>query len=331
VALPGATAAGRPAGAAAAPAQTPRQAGNGRWSTDPLDLAVLRSFDADIEIAARGLIYGSYSFKEPKIDLTLKEGTLDIKPLTGKLFGGDVTLNMQVEEGPVLNITANVGLTGADIEQALRDAATIDRVTGLFDMGGEFVTSGQSQLDMVSNLRGRAAFNATDGQLRGVDLVTLSQRLEDLEQGRDFLSLILGSLSGGATRYQSFQGSFDIENGAARTNNLAADLDAAEGSGEGIIDIANWQIDLRTTARLTEHPRAPPVGLDLRGPLDAPRRSLRTQELEGYLQDQVGAAILRQVLPRETRGTTREDGLRQGTEPLDPREILRGILRGAGN
>lgn len=331
---PGSTPA-RPAGAAgnaaSAPAQTPRRAGNGRWSTDPLELAVLRSFDADIKISARGLIYGSFGFDEPRINLTLDDGTLDIQPLTGELFGGDITLNMRVVEGPVLNVTADMSLTGADIERALGEAAAIDRVTGRFDMTGEFVTSGQSQLDMVSNLRGRVEFSATDGELRGVDLAALSQRLENLGQGLDVLSLILTSLSGGATRYRSFQGSFDIENGVARTTDLSADLDAAKGSGEGIIDIANWQIDLRTTARLTEHPRAPPVGLDLRGPLDAPRRDLRTKALEAYLVEQAGSALLRRILPRETRGTTREDRLRPRNEPLDARGILRGILRGIGD
>ena len=329
----------RPAAAATAPAQVPAQvptrapsrAGNGRWSTDPLDLAVLRGFDADIKISARGLIYGSFSFEEPRINLTLEDGTLDIRPLTGKLFGGDVTLDMRVVEGPVLNLTAGVSLIGADIERALGEAASIDRVTGRFDMTGEFATSGQSQLDMVSNLRGRVEFSARDGELRGVDLAALSQRLENLGQGLDVLSLVLTSLSGGATRYRSFQGSFDIEDGVARTTDLSADLDAAQGSGEGLIDIANWQIDLRTTARLTEHPRAPPVGLDLRGPLDAPRRDLRTKELEAYLVERAGSALLRRILPRETRGTAREDRLRPSDEPLDARDILRGILRGIGD
>lgn len=323
--------AGAAGNAAPAPAQTPRRAGSGRWSTDPLDLAVLRGFDADLKISARGLIYGSFSFEEPRIKLTLDDGTLDIQPLTGNLFGGAITLNMRVEEGPVLNVTADMSLTGADIERALGEAAAIDRVTGRFDMTGEFATSGQSQLDMVSNLRGRVDFSATDGQLRGVDLAALSRRLENLEQGLDFVSLILTSLNGGATRYRAFQGSFDIENGVARTTDLSADLDAAQGSGEGIIDIANWQIDLRTTARLTEHPRAPTVGLDLRGPLDAPRRNLRTKDLEVYLAEQAGSALLRRILPRETQGTTRDDRLRPRNEPLDARDILRGILRGVGN
>ena len=335
---PGSTAARTAGGAGNAPpaptqvpARAPRRAGNGRWSTDPLELAVLRSFDADLKISARGLIYGNFSFEEPRIKLTLDDGTLDIRPLTGKLFGGDITLNMRVEEGPILKVTTGIGLAGADIERALGEAAAIDRVTGRFDMTGEFATSGQSQLDMVSNLRGRVDFSASDGQLRGVDLAVLSRRLENLGQGLDVLSLILTSLSGGATRYRSFEGSFDIENGVARTTDLRADLDAAEGSGEGIIDIANWQIDLRTTARLTEHPRAPTVGLDLRGPLDAPRRNLRTKELEAYLVERAGTALLKRILPRETRGPTREDRLRPRNDPLDTREILRGILRGIEN
>ena len=330
----GSTAA-RPAGAAgkgASDIAAGRQgADDGRWSTDPLDLAVLRSFDADLKISARGLIYGSYSFKEPRIKLTLDDGTLDIRPLTGKLFGGDATLNMRVEEGPILNLTANIGLTGADMERALAEAASIDRVTGRFDMGAEFTTSGQSQLDMISNLRGRAAFIATDGQLRGVDLAALSQRLDHLDQGLDVLSLILTSLSGGVTRYRAFGGSFVIDNGVARTTDLSAELEAAQGTGEGFIDIANWQIDLRTTARLTEHPRAPQVGLDLRGPLDAPRRNLRTRDLEAYLAERAGSALLRQILPRETQGLRPDGRVRPRDELPDVRDILRGVLQGVGN
>jgi hypothetical protein len=149
---------------------------------------------------------------------------------------------------------------------------------------------------------------------------SLSDRLGNLDNAGDFLSLIQTTMGGGSTRYQSFTGTFDIEDGLAGTENLSALLDGATGSGRGVVDLPNWRLDLITSARLSDHPNAPPVGLDLVGSLDAPQRMVRTQELEQYIAAQVGQTILRQLLPKS--GDDDDDG------KISPRSIIRGILRG---
>ncbi len=307
-----------------------------RWSSDPLDFSILRAVDGEIELAARGLTYGAYRFEDPSLTLRLTDGVLDIDPLRGVLFDGDVSLRVRVEEGPALGVALNIALSGADIERALIESAGLDQVTGRFDLMGDLATAGSSQREMISKLGGTLRFAARDGVLRGVALGPLSDRLKELNQALDLLALVQTSMSGGETPYTVFQGSFNVADGIARSNDLSAVMEAAAGTGTAVIDLPAWQMDLRTRARLTEHPRAPAIGLDLVGPIDAPEREINSADLEAYLASRVGTTLLRRLLPSDEdgAGTTQTEEGAGDEEPagaLRPRDILRGIMRGIGN
>jgi uncharacterized protein involved in outer membrane biogenesis len=334
----GAAAAGGPA----RPAPGAAVRANERWSRDPIDLAVLRTFDADLNLRARGLTYGAYAFAEPTLAIRLNDGNLAVDPLTGRLFDGTVTLKLNaVTAGQVPRIATSVALSGANIERALREAAGLGEVTGRFDMTGELAAAGRSQFDMISNLSGRANFAARQGVVNGVDLRALSDRLKRLNEITDFLGLIQATMNGGQTAYSSFQGTFVVDKGIARSNDLLAVLDAAQGNGTALIDLPNWTIDMRTRARLTEHADAPQVGLDLTGPLDNPRRDVKTAELEQFLAQRGVGTLLRRLLPRDAQPQQRPSGAAPApqTQPQQqqqqqqqqqrprPEDILRGILR----
>ena len=147
-----------------------------RWSNDPVDLGFLSTFDADIRLRAVGLIMGAYAFAEPSVSLFLSDGTLTVDPLTGKLFGGDVTLTARLANRAGPQAALAVSLAGADLGEALSTAAGIDVVQGGFGLTGRFTTVGRSQLEMVSNLQGSAVIEARQGRVRGIDLKNLSDR-----------------------------------------------------------------------------------------------------------------------------------------------------------
>jgi hypothetical protein len=172
-------------------------------------------------------------------------------------------------------------------------------VTGLFNMQGEFTTTGQSQLDLVYNLAGNLTFAAQDGVVRGINLPSLSDRLGNFNGALDFSDLLQRTFEGSETSYTAFQGSFQVEDGVARSTDLTAALDAAAGTGTAVVDLPRWRLDMRTIARLTEHPGSPGVGLDLIGPLDNPQRNIRTQALEQYLKKRVGSTLTRKLLKVE--------------------------------
>ena len=333
------------AGTASTTTSTPAQGGN-RWSQDPIDLTALQDFDGSLALNARGLIYGDYTLRDPSLVATLEAGTLTVDPLSANLFEGNAAIRLTAVADRVARLGVSLTLDGANIEQALQTSAGLDRVTGRFDMRGEFTTTGQSQFDLVNNLDGTLSFAAQDGVVRGVDLPSLSDRLGNLNQALDFADLLFRTFEGGETRYTAFQGSFQVEDGVARSTDLSAALDAAAGTGTAIVDLPRWRLDMRTVARLTDHPESPDVGLDLNGPLDNPQRNIRTQALEQYLTQRVGTTLIRKLLKDDDRPTTTQpapaaapsqDGRipalpGQGTateesKPATGEDLVKGILR----
>jgi len=325
--------------------------GGERWSQEPFDLSGLHAVDARLELRARGLTYGDYALQDPTLVAALENGTLTVDPLSGSLFGGKADIQLTAVADRPARIGLSLSLDGADIEQALKVGAGLDRVTGRFNMQGALTTSGQSQLDLVNNLAGNMSFAARDGLVRGIDLASLSERLGRLNEALDFADLLLRTFEGGETHYDTFEGTFKIDDGVARSNDLSAALDAASGTGTAVVDLPRWRLDMSARARLTDHPQSPDVGLDLSGPIDNPQRTLQTKGLEQYLTQRVGTTLIRKLLksdddaapaPAQPAATPGQDSRIpalpgsqiQSTDepkPATGNELLRGIIRRLGD
>ena len=290
-------AASRPTGGkqpgAAAKNQRNQRRGNGRWSRDTINLAALQSLDADIKLAAKRLVFQRYPFEEPHLHLTLTNGVLRVEELTGRLFKGNVGLRATLNSQPP-GLGLSIQLRGADINEAMRTALDMDQVSGLLDFTGQFQTRGASQWDLVNALSGTANVHAVDGVIRGFDLKIFSDRLGSLNEISDFLNLAQRAFSGGETKYQSVDGNWTIKNGVAETQDMVAQLDAAQATVKGKVRLPPWNMDLRAVLRLTEHRDAPDMGLHLYGPLDQPQRDLKTAALERWLLTRLGRELLGQ-------------------------------------
>ncbi len=287
----GKPAAGKRAGASTK-SPSRRASGDGRWSREAIDLGALQTLDADIRLSAKRLVFQRYPFEEPRLHLTLANGVLQVKDLTGRLFNGNVGLRATLNSRPLPGLGLSVQLRGADINQAMRTALEMDQVTGLLDFSGQFQTTGSSQWDLVNALSGQAKIHAANGVIRGFDMRNFSERLGRLNKVPDFLNLLQRAFSGGETKYQSVDGTWNIKNGVAETQDMLARLDAAEASVKGKVRLPAWNMDLRAILRLTEHRDAPDMGAHLYGPLDQPQRDLKTSKLESWLLARLGRELL---------------------------------------
>ena len=286
------TAAARPA-----PGTRPGAAPAGpRWSNEPLDVSALRDFDAEIQLASSAITWGAYKFAEPKVKLAVRNGVLDVNPLTGKLFGGDVQLTARLDGSQSPRVALGLAVTRGNLAEAVKQAAGLDSVSGVFDVQAQIAGAGRSQLELVSNLSGQAQLSARQGAIRGFDLKMLSERLKRLNEISDYLALLQTAFGGGTTAFQTVSGTFQMQNGILRSNDIKAVMDAAQGSAEGTVDLPRWTIDLKSRYRLTEHANAPTVGYDLAGSLDNPRGDAKTKELEGFLAQRLGASVLQKAL-----------------------------------
>ena len=266
--------------------------GDERWSREAIKLDALQAADADIRLATKRLVFQRYPFEEPKLHLSVKDGVLRVEQLTGRLFKGEVGVRATLNSRPLPGLGLSVQLQGADINQAMRTALEMDQVTGRLDFTGQFQTIGSSQWDLVNALSGQAKVHAENGVLRGFNMKSFSERLGRLNKTPDFVNLVQRAFSGGETNYQSVDGSWNIKNGVARTQDMLARMDASEATVKGAVNLPAWQLDLRAVMRLTEHRNAPDMGAHLYGPLDKPRHNLKTAKLERWLLARLGRELL---------------------------------------
>ena len=268
----------------------------GRWSREPIDLTGLGNMDADIKLAATQLSFDRYDFVEPQLTLGVREGVLTIAPLTGRLFDGEVRLTGELTSRPRPALKLDVDLQGADLREALVTAIGQDALSGRFNLTGSFATSGASEWALVSGINGNATVSGGDGAVQGVDMALISARLGELNQLADFVDLMARATAGGETPLRTLSGTWQIRDGIARTDDTVATLEASRAETTGTVNLPTWEIDLDTRLTLTEHPEAPPVGLDLTGPLDEPRREVKTAALQKFVTTRVGETLLRKSL-----------------------------------
>ncbi len=136
---------------------------------------------------------------------------------------------------------------------------------------------------------------------------------------------------------------------AARRGNLSSAIrifvleelrertEGGEGRGVVVAELLPWLIDMNAEFRLSGHPKAPPFGMRLTGPLDNPRRIFKTNRLQAYLVQRGIGSVLKRFLPPKSAGPTApippqpSQQQPQQPQPLPkPEDFIRDILKGLG-
>jgi len=298
-------------------AAAPRQAQPGRapWSRDPINLTALAAFDADIKLASSSLAYGKYRVIKPQLAMNLKDAVLDVTQLTGTLFEGAFNMRARMMISDMPTIASTISVTNANVGQALLTAGNIDVAKGRLNTNFDLTTAGRNSYEMISRLSGKGKFNVTQGIVKGFDLTAISERLKHLDNLGSFLGLLDKSMSGGQTPFSRLDGTFVIDKGIATTNDILLLAQAARGQAAGNINFPNWQINLKSQFYLTEHPKAPPFGMKLSGPIDNPKKVLDIEQMQAYLLTKGVGKFLEKVVPKEGGATGTPLDLLLGKQP----------------
>ena len=308
-------------------AGAPAPAGQ-HWSKEPFDFSPLRAVDAEIKVATPSLTYATYKVDKPELQLSLKNGVLNIPTLKGTMFEGAFDLKGSLDANATPKLSGDVSINKANIHEAMFSAGNVDIAQGKLDYTMKANGSGASPFDLVSSLAGNGTVQVTDGAVRGFDLKAVSDRLNNINSWVDFLKALGTSMSGGQTNFSKLGGTFTIEKGVVRTNDIAMQGDASTGKAAGTIDLPAWTIDMKADFTLTQHPDIPSFGMQIVGPLDAPQRKFDTRALEALgVQKGVGT-LLKKVLPGEKSGVPgAPEAPATQEKPLDT--LLKKVIPGA--
>lgn len=266
----------------------------GNWSEEPMELEVLNEYDGTFRITANAIQYDDYNFENPRFEAVLKDGVININNFTGKLFGGDV--NVAGSFNSTGDLKMDLALSGATLAEATSTFAGISPVSGSFDMNQSITGKGISQSALISSLNGDGEVVASPGAISGLDIPRLSEQLNDLSSNNGFLRLLTATLSGGETPYQGGNSIITMKNGFIELSPFDIKMLGADSAVNMAINLAEWNLNVSGDMALSEHPDAPPIGLNIVGDLHNPQIKYNTKALEGFIGQKIAASLLQNMV-----------------------------------
>jgi uncharacterized protein involved in outer membrane biogenesis len=297
-----------------------------RWSRERIDLSALEALDAKLELAADLLTYKRHQVRRVTLVLALEKGVLDLSRFRGRVLGGAFDLKGRLSGGTSPAMSGNFRLSDARIAEALFDVGPVDVTGGTASAEVAFASAGSSEAALIGALKGTGRLAVRDGIVDGFDLNALSERLKTLNRIEDVLGAADAAMAGGWTRFSRLDGTFRIAKGIVRTDDLHLVGDASEGRGTARIDLPKWRLKSALEFRLVDHPKAPPLGLRLKGPIDNPKRRVDTKALQAYFLERGVGALIRGFTDKDQRGIDPQDPDPSSGKP-NVEDTVRGILK----
>lgn len=284
---------------------TPPQAAG--WSTALISFASLGAIDGKLKLTANNLVYRDLKTGKIAIDAAVKNGRLDAALSQISLYGGSAQGRLILDGAskvPALQFTLDA--KGFDGLRLLKDYAGLERFEGTAGATLNLAGTGRSQLELVSSLKGTAAFSFTNGAIRGIDIEATvkgvaANILTGWRQGPD-----------AKTPFDGLSASFTVNNGIAATNSLNFVSPVMQVKGGGVIDLPRQALNMKVSPTLTV---AEAQGFDLaglavpiiiKGPWAAPKIY---PDIAGILENpQAAYDTLRKLVGEGTTASIKEKG-----------------------
>jgi uncharacterized protein involved in outer membrane biogenesis len=261
----------------------------GRWSTIPINFDWMNKVDLNVDLAADSIIYGNWNFINPKTVLKVVDGKLAMTDMKAGLFGGQASLNTEVNSKPV-SVKVDSRMDNVNLEQLVRAISRSRRLqsAGNVSFVMEIAATGNTMAALVSDVDGTASAGGENIILKGFDLAKLARGLAVEEKlATSALSVVQGAISSGQTQFDTAKGSYKITDGVAKIQSMVMDGPAATIRTTGYADFPKWYVNLDNEITLKEVPDLQPFSVKMKGPLDSPTDTFGKNIIEDYVMDKI--------------------------------------------
>lgn len=288
------------------------------WPREAIDVSALSAMDAEVLFSAASVDLGMTRAGTTRMLMTLDRAraVFDFREL--RLFEGLVVGEFVVNGRSGLSVGGNLRANGLNLLPLLRETAGFERLAGTGDAELRFLGVGNSIDAIMRSLSGQGAIQFGRGEIIGFDLAGMLRTLDMSYMGE-----------GNRTIFDSITGSFAIEGGVLRNEDLQLTATAVRAGGRGVVNLGAQTLDYRVTPvalagedgtgglrvpLLVTGPWSEPrFRLDLEGL--AEQRLLQERErLEALAREQASQAIGQQLGLEAVEGETLEGTARRALE-----------------
>jgi AsmA protein len=256
----------------------PKSAGTAAAGEDKIDFSALKTLTLNGAIRVGQLQAHNVKVGDLRIPLHIAAGRLDAAPLTANLYEG--TLNGAFSADAADNAVAiRQNLSGIRIGTLLKDAANKDVLDGRGNVALNVAAHGKTLGEMKKALAGTASLSLKDGAIKGIDLAQSFRDLKGKFGAKQ--DQTLASKAADKTDFSELAATFNIANGVAHNDDLAAKSPFLRLAGSGDIDIGASRLNYLLKASIVatsggqgakelENLKGITVPVRLTGPFDSP-------------------------------------------------------------
>ncbi|WP_333830528.1 AsmA family protein [Pararhodobacter sp.] len=319
------------------------------WSRDVIDASALGLMDAAVGFTVGPVQTGIIDLTAARGTLTIDQSraVLDLREL--RLFDGTLRGELVANNRSGLSVGGNLSAQSVALLPLLRQFAGFERLSGTGELDLRFLGVGNSVDAIMRSLSGEGRLALGQGEIIGFDLAGMLRNLDLSYMGEE-----------NRTIFQSIGGSFTLQGGVLRNEDLAMEASRVSVTGRGAVDLGAQTLEYRVTPtalRNAETGEALRVPLIITGPWSAPRFRLdleglaeerlreeaarleaRAREeaarLEARARERVDQELQERLGIGRREGESVEDSLREGGRERLEQEIGRGLQRflgGGGN
>ena len=248
----------------------------------PTDM--LRSLKIDGMLSVGKLLASGLTMTDIKAKIRGNGGVIDLNPLTMNLYkgtySGSAGLNVS---GKTPKYSATSDLKNLAVEGLMADLSEDGKsiIRGKTQLSFNVTTSGDRPSALKKRLNGKASFKAGEGALQSEKLA------QNVEKVLAFLKGRTPKPAGEELVFDSLAGTFNIQNGVAKNNDLKLITPLIYANGKGEINIGDSDLDYVMAVGLSEEPGKAAIPITIKGPFEKPKYGVDFKAALGEKQKEV--------------------------------------------
>jgi len=300
----------------------PAQSGSANvWPADPFDAGLLGSLRGQIKVkSAQVALTPTLSARNLEGVFRFDHSDLTFEEIDGTLADGRISGGLTLRRGPDgLSARSHIGLASANIGELLPTSGA--PLSGQLTLNLDLAGTGRSALALIGSLQGSGTFTLQDGRIAALNPAAFDAIIRNVDQGlpidairiRDRMELALGN---GALNVRLAEGEIAVTAGQARLGNAMVRAEQADVTLAANVNLGEAAVDAKL---MLSGPAGaggasqgrPEIGIMLKGPIAAPKRTLDVAALASWL-------ALRAVEQQAKRLDALESGREVPVEPAAP-------------
>lgn len=292
------------------------------WPKDPIDASGLAAFNGAISLRADSIDLGALQLGPTRTLLTNDRSRMVFELRDVAAYGGRFTGEFVMNNRSGLSVGGKLRASEVQMKPLLTDLADLTRFSGQGDAEVSFLGVGQNIDAIMRSLSGQGAVNVGRGSIEGIDL-------DDLLGNFD--------VQGGTTVFDALTGTFAMDKGVLRNDDLTMLLPNFDASGAGQINLGPQTLDYTVTPRALrvnkERGLAVPVRIygpwadpkiqpDLKAVIDLNFREER-ERAEERLKQKVDEKLTEELGIVREEGQSVEDAVKDRLEDKLKEELFR--------